>query len=543
VIAAARVGEAVLVWFWLFIAFVVVATLLAWFLHRFYAKAALDVALVRTGLGGRRVVVDSGCLALPIVHRLQKVSLEAVVIAVALKGRDAAMCRDQLRADLGMEFEVRVEPSPLGVATAAQSLGARIARSSEALADMLHGIFIDAIQSAAAARSLDEIHVHRSEFTRSISDDVEERLQRLGLEMVSASLVSVDQSAFSQTDENNAFHAQGMRRLAEIVADQRKARVQVETETEIAVRSSRLAQHQRQLEMQRAEQESEIAHREYLSRAEAEAASRSSQIRAEADLLVEAARIGKERDAKAAQVASDEAIRKAEMAAALSVEETRIDNDIKLSRKRAAESAEKAKEESARVQLVLAVEDVQAQKDRAVAERERVLAQLRQEKELSLDDAQVRSEVETMLARAKAKASAASLEAGADKVRMEAEAAGRTALYSAENSLSDSVIRMRLEERKLDRLPEIMTQMMKPVEKIESIRINQIGGLGEAGAGGAGRAGAEGAFASAMDQILSMAVRLPAMKQMGKEIGLDFEPDLAGRTADFAGKIKGKIED
>ena len=43
-----------------------------------------------------------------------------------------------------------------------------------------------------------------------------------------------------------------------------------------------------------------------------------------------------------------------------------------------------------------------------------------------------------------------------------------------------------------------------------------------------------------MDQILGMAVRLPAMKQMGEEIGLDFDANLAGRTADYANRIKGK---
>ena len=125
---------------------------------------------------------------------------------------------------------------------------------------------------------------------------------------------------------------------------------------------------------------------------------------------------------------------------------------------------------------------------------------------------------------------------------MEAEAAGRVALYSAENSLSEAVIRMRLEERKLDRMPDIMTQMMKPIEKIDSIRINQIGGLGTEAADG-GAAGSGNAFGAAMDQILGMAVRLPAMKQLGEEIGLDFDAQLAGRTADYANRIKSKKDD
>ena len=49
-----------------------------WFLQRYYAKATLDSALVRTGLGGRRVVIDGGCLALPILHKVQRVSMGAL---------------------------------------------------------------------------------------------------------------------------------------------------------------------------------------------------------------------------------------------------------------------------------------------------------------------------------------------------------------------------------------------------------------------------------------------------------------------------------
>ena len=55
-------------------AIIIFAILLAvgiWFLQKFYAKATLETALVRTGMGGRRVLTDGGCLALPIVHQCQ----------------------------------------------------------------------------------------------------------------------------------------------------------------------------------------------------------------------------------------------------------------------------------------------------------------------------------------------------------------------------------------------------------------------------------------------------------------------------------------
>ncbi len=535
-------GDFALVWFFSLLALALLLIIAIWFLQRYYAKATLDTALVRTGLGGKRVVIDGGCFALPILHQIQRVSMGSVTFPVHRKGRESLLTKDQLRADIEMEFELRVEPTAEGIATAAQVLGMRIARGGDAIREVVGGALINAMQDAAARRSLADIHLDRSGYTAEVTQAVAEHAARLGLAMVSTSLVSVDQSDLSQLNEGNAFNAQGMRRLAEMVAEQRKARIKVETETEIAIRESRLAQHQRQLELQRAEQEAEIAQQEHLKRMQSEARARSDQAEAQAEFATEQARIEKTQRVKAAQVANDEALRRAEMTAVLALEETRIENEVQLAKRRIEEASTKAAEEDARAQVLLAAERVQVQKERAIVEREQEISNLRQKKDLALEDARVQSDVGTLLAKAKAEAEVARSLAETEQRRMEAEAAGRHALNQAENTLSESVIRMRLEERKLDRLPEIMTQMMKPVEKIDSIRINQISGMGSGGASGGGN-GVDNAFGAAMDQILGMAVRLPAMKQMGEEIGLDFDANLAGRTADYAQRTKQKDKD
>lgn len=518
---------------------VVIALIVIWFLQRYYAKATLDTALVRTGFGGRCVVTDGGCLSLPILHQVQKVSMGALAFGINREGRDAVLTRDKMRADVRFEFELRVAPTEDGIATAAQALGSRIARGGDTVKDVFAGSLVDAIQRAAATRTLEEIHLDRSGFSMEVAEVIEAQAAKLGLTLISASLISVDQSDLSQWNENNAFNAQGMRQLAELVADQRKERIRIESEAEVAVRESHLAQHQRQLELQRAEREAEIAQQEHLAKLEADAKSRQERARGEANLASETSRIENEKRVKSTQVESDEALRKAEMAAIRTLEEEKIENDILIARKRAEEAEARAEEEEARAKVILAAERVQAQKERAIAEREREIAHLKQEKELALESAKVKNDIETLLEKAKADANAKTRASEAERTRMEAEAAGRIALNKAENTLGDAVIRMRLEERKLDRLPEIMTQMMKPVEKIDSIRINQISGAGGDNGSGAAQ-GVDGAFGAAMDQILGMAVRLPAMKQMGEEIGLDFDSNLAGRTADYANRIKDK---
>jgi flotillin len=535
------VGELILYWLLALVILAIVLLMGIWFLQRFYAKASLESALVRTGMGGRRVITDGGCVVLPIVHQSQRVSMQTNTVTVSRSGREAVLTSDPLRADITMKFELRVASDTDNIATAAQAFGNRIARGGEVFEDALAGPLANAIQTAAASRDLNNIHLERAEFTQEVARVASEHAGRLGLELVTAALVSIDQSDFSGRDENNTFNARGMRRLAEMVAEEREARIQVETSTEVAVREHRLAQHQRQMELLRAERETEIAQQEHLTKLEAEAESRALQAHSEARHASETSRIQQEQETEAAKVTSDEALRKVEMRALLELEEARIANGIKLSQSRTKEAKAQAEEEEARAQVILAAENVQAQKERAVTMREKEIEKLKQDRDIELEDARVKSDVNTLLAKAQADASARTASAHAEQSAMEAEAAGRVALNSAENTLSDAVIRMRLEERKLDKMPEIMTQMMKPVEKIDSIRINQISGPG-GGAGSPGGDGVDSAFGAAMDQILGMAVRLPAMKQMGEEIGMDFDVPTAGRTADYANRIKAKDE-
>lgn len=530
--------EGKLVWIISILIAVAIAAILVWFLQSYYAKASSETALVRTGLGGKKVVVDGGCISLPILHQIQKVSMGTIVSRLSRQGGEPLLTGDRLPADIQMEFEYRVTPTKEGVADAAQSLGRRIARDGDSIGELLNGKFIDAMQNAAAARSLDEIHKDRAGFSAKVSQDIRPHLESLGLTLVAVSLVHVDQGTFSAQDENNAFNAEGMRKLATVVAENRKERIRIETEADIAIRESQLAQAQRRLDIERAEREAEIAQREHLARLEAEADAISAEKRAMAAGKAEAAELDKARDLKAMQIANDETLRKLEMTAILKLEEDKIDNAMRLSKKRVAESEGKAAEEAARSKVIVAQETVQADKERAIEMRQKEITTLRAARE---DNAAASKATRD----AKAQMTAADALAKSETLRMEAEAKGRVALIAAENGLSDAVIAMKLEERKLDRLPEIMTQMMKPVEKIESIRINQIGGMGGmggtgGGTGGAGTSGVDGAFGAAMDQILGMAVRLPAMKQMGEDIGLDFDPNLAGRTADYANRIKAK---
>lgn len=528
-------------WLVVLIAAIIALIVIIVFLNRFYVKSSRDMALIRTGAGGRRVLMDGGAVALPILHRVERMNMRTMRLRVDRSGAVSLISEDRLRVDVAMEFHVRVEPTPEGVATAAQAFGATAFREAE-MQSLVEGKLIDAVQAEVAVRSMDQLHEQRDIFVEAVAARLAPNLARSGLMLESSSLIRLDQTPFQALDENNAFNAVGMRRLAETIAENKKARVEIETEADIAVRRRQLEQVKQRLGMEREQEEAEIAKRLDLEqrRIELDVAIKNSQT--EAERATEEARILRAREVKLAEIGRDLALRRQEMEALLAVETQKIDNSIRIAAKRGEEQIAEAKTEAARTKMVEAQESVQTARDLATAERSRTLAVMKAAEAGEVEDANVKSRAEALLALARAEGDAARLRADAERHRLIAESEGKAALIEAENAQSEAILRLRLEMHKLDRLPEIATQMMKPVEKIDSIRINQISGPGWGGGQG-GEGGSQGAFQSALDSIMGMAVQFPALKRLGEEIGVDIDANLATRAQDSINRTPVKKKD
>jgi flotillin len=223
--------------------------------------------------------------------------------------------------------------------------------------------------------------------------------------------------------------------------------------------------------------------------------------------------LGKQRD-----------LRKLEIESQLNSEIHKVESSIRLAAKHTDEAKAQAQAERARADLVLAQEFVQTERERAMAERSRELSLKRVQEEGEVLAAKTESESAVEIRRAQSSAEAARTRAEGERLRLIAEAQGNQARIAAENSRGESLIRLELERYRLDKLPEIISEMMKPAEKIESIRIHQVTGLGNASgaSGGAADAGAKPPINQVLDSILGMAVQLPALRSIGESIGYDF---------------------
>ena len=470
-----------MVWLAIIAVLLVLAILAILLLNRYYRKATREVALVRTGLGRQKVVLDGGCIALPFLHRVSEINMRTSRLEIERVGPDSVITRDRLRVDVGAEFHVRVDATESGVTTAAQALAGKTFRASD-LAETLEGKLVNGVLSVAAGYTMDSLQDERAKYTADLSAALVEDLAQNGLLLESVSLTRLDQTPFAALDENNAFNAVGMRRLAEIIAVNRKERAAIETDAEVSVRQSQLDATKRKLLISKEEEEATIDRQREIETARAKSQADVAEEQAEAERRREAARIARERDVRSAEIERDRELRRRELESELATETAQADTAVQLAAKRIEQSGAEAEALRARAGEVEAAEQVETARDAAAAERDRRLALIRATEQAEVDDRRVASEAGTLASMARAQAEATLARANAEKDELLARAEGVAALIEAENTHSRELIRLKLDRERIAALPGIVEQLVKPAEKIEAIRINQITGIGPVGA-------------------------------------------------------------
>ncbi|MFN3292202.1 MAG: flotillin family protein, partial [Gemmobacter sp.] len=303
-------------WFVTAVVVLVVAVLVILFLNRYYRKASREVSVVRTGAGGQRIVLDGGCIALPFLHKVAEVNMRTTRLEIERLGPKSIITRDRLRVDVAAEFYVRVIASREGVATAAQALAGKSFRAAE-LAETLEGKLVDAMLSVAARYTMDELQDNRGAFAREVSDALRDNLAQNGLMLESVSLTRIDQTPFHALDENNAFNALGMRRLAEIIAVNKKERAAIEADAEVAVRQSQLDATKRKLTISREEEEAMIVQQREIEIARSRSIAETAEEQAASEKRREAARIAREREVRLTEIEKDRELRRQALAADL----------------------------------------------------------------------------------------------------------------------------------------------------------------------------------------------------------------------------------
>ena len=76
-----------------------------------YRRSTKEVAFVRTGFLGEKVVVNGGAFVIPVLHEITQVNMNVMRIEVRREHQMAPITKNRIRVDLVGEFFVRVGAS------------------------------------------------------------------------------------------------------------------------------------------------------------------------------------------------------------------------------------------------------------------------------------------------------------------------------------------------------------------------------------------------------------------------------------------------
>jgi flotillin len=467
------------------IAIVIFILVLGLIFVKIYKKTSKEEAFIRTGLGGAKVILDGGSIVLPMVHELTMINLNTLKLVVTRRNEQALITSDKLKVDIIVEFFVRVKRDEQSISRAAATLGSKTLRPED-LKSLIEGKLVDSLRSVASQTTMESLHVERKEFVQKVSNTVAEDLDANGLELESVSLTSLDQTNIQFFNENNAFDAQGLRKIAEITEAKRKEKVEIEEETRVQIELKQLEAEKQILAIREEEAFAKASQESNIRIEESQQAKEAREKEILNEKAVEFANIQKEKEVQEKEILKNRALETEKIQKEEALKIAQQTKDIKIAEKSRAVAVADAQANMEKAKEIKTQEAIVTAKQIEIANRDKELALIKAlqeaeeeavgkktlataEKEAAEDKAQA------VQIEAQGEAKSIIIKAEALSQEYEVEAEGKRRINEAMNALSPEQIRKEVQLAMIEQLPKIIEQMIKPAENIDSIKIVDMG--------------------------------------------------------------------
>ena len=366
------------------IAIIILAALsiaiVVYLLHWLYRRSSKEVSFVRTGLSGEKVVLSGGAFVLPIVHNITTVGMRTLRIEVKRGGDKSFITKNRMRVEIVAEFYVRVTPTKEAVSIAAGTLGKRT-MEPDSLRDLVQGRFVDALGVVAAQMSMEEIQEKRGEYINAVKGIATESLSSTGLELEAVSLTGLDQAGLEVFDPSNAFDAEGLTQLTELIEAGKKRRNDIEQDTAISIRAKNLESEQSALEIDKEKEFSRLLQEREIAK---------QRDKEHTDMAVETAK--QERLAEEARIQSAEEIEKARIQQQDTIEVERSLREHELTLQ--IEERKKLRNDIERqTEIDIKEKNLEAEIKKLDIEKENEFARLQQQEEIAVRSAKQKANV------------------------------------------------------------------------------------------------------------------------------------------------------
>lgn len=454
-----------------------------------------------------RCIHGGGAFVLPLVQDYSYLNLDPIAIEIPLEG---ALSLNNIRVNVPATFTVGVSTDSVLMHNAAERL---LNLPVQAIREQAQDIILGQLRLVIATLSIEEINKDREKFMRLINENVEQEINKLGLELINVNIRDI-------TDESGYIEAIGKRAAAEAI---QRAKVEVAQQEQSGATGEAMANRERTINVAREQTtavqgQKELEQQQRVRVATLEATAVRGEVEAKRDREIVTAQRTAETVAAAKQFEQEQRVKVATAEAIAVTGENE-------SRAQMADSNAKLAEVQADARRRSEVAAAEASQRILVAQREQELARLGKEQlapqEIERRRIEIAAAAEAEKQRLEAGGAADAIlakyraEAEGVKAVLEAKAEGYRKLMEACAANPQVAPTLLL----IEKLPELIAQQVKAVQnlKIDKITVWD---------SGSGKAGGKGSTA---DFLSSMIGSLPPMHELAQQAGIEL-PGVLGKV-------------
>ena len=291
---------------------VIVAVLILGFIAivaRMYKKAVQGEALVRTGMGETQVSF-SGIFIVPVLHKLEVMDIKLKTIIIQRAGSEGLVCKDNLRADVKVNFFVRVNKTHDDVLNVAQSIGAHRASDPAALENLFDAKFSEALKTVGKHFDFIELYNSREQFKQEILRIIGTDLN--GYVLDDCAIDYLEQTPLTALNQDNILDAEGIKKIIALTSEQKIQANAIEREKQKTIKKQDVEAQETILELEKQLVENQEKQKREVANIRARENAEAAKVQQEETLKSEKARIATEEEVGIAQQNRDRQILVAE---------------------------------------------------------------------------------------------------------------------------------------------------------------------------------------------------------------------------------------
>jgi uncharacterized membrane protein YqiK len=291
---------------------IIVAVLVLGFLAvvaRMYQKAVQGEALVRTGMGDTKVSF-SGIFVVPILHKLEVMDIKLKTIVISRAGSEGLVCKDNLRADVKVNFFVRVNKTEQDVINVAQSIGAHRASDPAALESLFDAKFSEALKTVGKHFDFIELYNSREQFKQQILTIIGTDLN--GYVLDDCAIDYLEQTPLAALNQDNILDAEGIKKIIALTSEQKIQANSIQREQQKTIKKQDVEAQETILQLEKQLIENQEKQKREVANIKARELAETEKVLQEERLKGEKARIATEEEVRIAEQNRDRQVLVAE---------------------------------------------------------------------------------------------------------------------------------------------------------------------------------------------------------------------------------------